>query len=194
MKSGMARMVHYEDFPLDPELAPIRQNLYKDPWYFFGRADALTNMTEGFLRVSNTRNIITAEWEVGWQSVDDTEWETIFTWDRYVNRFLKLFAGLDVLGQGQASDHTRGVFGLHYLLPLNIESRLWVDTDSGARVYLEKSFQLTPRLELLGEVQYDTHEQWEGSVGLLYTLTKSISLVGKWHTEYSWGGGVQVRF
>jgi hypothetical protein len=107
---------------------------------------------------------------------------------------LKLFAGLDVLGQGQASDHTRGVFGLHYLLPLNIESRLWVDTDSGARVYLEKSFQLAPRLELLGEVQYDTHEQWEGSVGLLYTLTKSISLVGKWHTEYSWGGGVQVLF
>lgn len=194
MKSGMARMVHYEDFPLDPKLAPIRQNLYQDPWYFFGQADALTNMTEGFLRLSDTRNIITADWEAGWQGVDDTEWETILTWDRYVNRFFKLFAGLDILGTEQASDHTRGIFGLHYLLPLNIESRLWIDTDSGARVYLEKSFQLTPRLELLGEVQYDTHEQWEGSVDLLYTLTKDISLVGKWHSDFSWGGGVQVRF
>jgi len=194
MKSGMARMIHYENFPLDPKLVPIRQNLYKDPWYFFGQADTLTNMTEGFLRLSNTRNIFTAEWEVGWQSVDDTEWETIFLYDRYFNRFFTLFAGLDVLGEGQVSDHTRGVFGLHYLLPLNFESRAWVDTDSGARVYLEKSFQLTPRLELIGEVQYDTHEQWEGSADLLYTLTKNISLVGKWHSDFSWGGGIQIRF
>jgi len=194
MKSGMARMVHYEDFPLDPKVAPIRQNLYKDSWYFFGQADALINMTEGFLRLSSTRNIITAEWEVGWQGVDDTEWETLFTWDRYFNRFLNLFGGLDVLGEGQVSDHTRGVFGLKYLLPLNLESRVWIDTDSGARVYLEKSFQLTPRLDLLGEVQYDTHKQWEGSAGIFYTLTQSISLVGKWHSDFSWGGGIQFRF
>jgi hypothetical protein len=194
MKSGMARMVHYEDFPLDPKLASIRQNLYKDPWYFFGQADALSNMTEGFLRFSNTRNILNAEWEVGWQGVDDTEWETIFTWDRYFNRFFTLFAGLDVLGEGQVSDHTRGIVGLKYLLPLNLESRLWIDTDSGARISIEKSFHLTPRLELLGEVQYDTHVQWEGSTGLYYILKKNISLVGKWHSDFSWGGGIQIRF
>jgi CopA family copper-resistance protein len=67
MKAGMARVVHYEDFPLDPRLAAIRPNLYRDPWYFWGRADALSNMTEGFLMLSNTRNILSAEWEVGWQ-------------------------------------------------------------------------------------------------------------------------------
>jgi len=194
MKSGMARLIHYEDFSLDPKLLPIRQNLYKDPWYFFGQADGLTNMTEGHLRLSNTRNIFNAEWEVGWQEVDDTEWETILTWDRYFNRFFTILVGVDVLGESGVSDHTRGVFGLSYLLPLNFESRAWIDTDSGARIYLEKSFQLTPRLELLGEVQYDTHEQWEGSVDLLYTLTKNISLVGKWHSDFRWGGGIQIRF
>jgi hypothetical protein len=194
MESGMARMIHYENFPLDPKVAPIRHKLYKDHWYFFGQADVLTNMTEGFLRLSNTRNIINAEWEIGWQSVDDTEWETIFTWDRYFNRFFNLFAGLDVQGEGKASDHTRGIVGLKYLLPLNLESRLWVDTDSGARISIEKSFHLTPRLELLGEVQYDTHDQWEGSTGLNYTLTRSVSLIGKWYSDFNWGCGIQIRF
>jgi hypothetical protein len=117
-------------------------------WYFFGQADVLTNMTEGFLRISDTRNILNAEWEVGWQSVDDTEWETVFTWDRYFNRFFSLLAGVDVLGEGGTSDHTRGVLGLSYLLPFNIESRGWVDTDSGLRIILEKAFHLTPRIEL----------------------------------------------
>jgi FtsP/CotA-like multicopper oxidase with cupredoxin domain len=35
MKAGMARVVHYEDFPLDPRLAAIQPNLYRDPWYFW---------------------------------------------------------------------------------------------------------------------------------------------------------------
>jgi FtsP/CotA-like multicopper oxidase with cupredoxin domain len=85
MKSGMARVVHYEGFTLDPQLAEVRPKLYKDSWYFWGQADVLSNMTEGFLMLSNTRNILTAEWEVGWQEVDDTEWEGIFTYDRYIN-------------------------------------------------------------------------------------------------------------
>ena len=71
--------------------------------YFFGQADALTNMTEGFLRLSNTRNIINAEWEVGWNSVDDTAWETIFAWDRYFNRFFNLYAGYLIKFLGKAN-------------------------------------------------------------------------------------------
>jgi hypothetical protein len=91
MKSGMARVVHYEGFTLDPQLAEVRPKLYKDSWYFWGQADVLSNMTEGFLMLSNTRNILTAEWEVGWQEVDDTEWEGIFTYDRYINRFFTTY-------------------------------------------------------------------------------------------------------
>jgi hypothetical protein len=30
-------------------------------------------MTEGVLSLSNTRNIIQAQWEAGWQNVDDTD-------------------------------------------------------------------------------------------------------------------------
>jgi hypothetical protein len=59
---------------------------------------------------------------------------------------------------------------------------------------LEKSLELTPRFSLSGEAEYDTHEEWEGSVNVSYILTKNISLIGKWHSEYSWGGGINIRF
>ncbi|MBU2498628.1 MAG: multicopper oxidase domain-containing protein, partial [Proteobacteria bacterium] len=194
MKGGMARVVHYEGFSVAPELAQIRPHLFKDPWYFWGQVDALTNMTEGFLRLSNTRNILTADWEVGWQHVDETHWEAVFTWDRYINRFFSVFAGGDFLGEGDDSEETRGVFGLRYLLPLNLESSVWVDTDGGARMTLDMAFDLTPRMMIFGEAQYDTHDQWEGRVGLSYTLSKDVSLVAHWHSEYTFGGGLQIRF
>jgi FtsP/CotA-like multicopper oxidase with cupredoxin domain len=194
MKGGMARVVHYEGFTLEPQLAAVRPNLYKDPWYFWGQADALSNMTEGFLMLSNTRNILTAEWEVGWQEVDDTEWEGIFTYDRYINRFFNILAGANLLGEGDELDDTRGVLGFRYLLPLNLESRAWIDTDGGARFNLGKSLELTPRLAVFGEAQYDTHDDWEGSAGLSYMVHKYFSLVGQWHSEYGFGGGLQIRF
>jgi FtsP/CotA-like multicopper oxidase with cupredoxin domain len=194
MKNGMARVVHYEGFTLDPQLAAVRPKLYKDSWYFWGQADVLSNMTEGFLMLSNTRNILTAEWEVGWQEVDDTEWEGIFTYDRYINRFFTIFAGANLLGEGDEHDDTRGVLGFRYLLPFTLESRAWIDTDGGGRFNLGRSFELTPRLTLLGEAEYDTHDKWEGSAALSYMVHKYFSLVGQWHSEYGFGGGLQIRF
>lgn len=193
MEAGMARVVHYEGFTVTPHLAAIRPELYRDPWYFWGQADVLSNMTKGFLTLSNTRNILTAEWEVGWHNVDDTRSEVLFTWDRYINRFLSVFAGADVLGERSETD-TRGIVGLRYLLPLNLESRAWIDTDGGARFNLGRTFQLTPRLGLFGEARYDTHDDWEGVAGLSYTIDKIFSLIGQWHSDYGFGGGLQVRF
>ena len=175
-------------------MAAIRPNIYKDSWYFWGEADVLTNMTEGFLMLSDIHNILTAEWEVGWQEVDETEWESIISYGRYFNRFFTMLTGVDFMGEKDELDKTRGFIGIHYLLPLNIESRGWLDTEGDARFMLDKSLELTPRFSLAGEAEYDTHEKWEGSVNLSYILSKNISLVGKWHSEYSWGGGINFLF
>ncbi len=194
MESGMARVVHYESFDVDPELAAIRHNLYKECWYFWGQADILNNMTQGSVTLSNTRNNLIAAWEAGWHDVDKTEWEGIFTWNRYMNGFFSFFAGADLLGEQDDLDKARGVLGLHYLLPINVESSVWVDTDGGARINLDKEFELTPRLTLFGEAEYDTHEKWEGSAGLSYAIDKYFSLILLWHSEYDWGAGVHICF
>jgi hypothetical protein len=194
MKAGMARVVHYEGYTPSPQLAAIRSTLYKDPWYAWGRASLLSHMSEGSLKLANTQNIFSVDWEVGWGKVASTESEGIFTYDRYLNRFLSVFAGIDLMAESGDVHKTRGVFGFRYLLPLNLESRAWFDTDGGARINLGKSFKLTPRIALFGEVQYDTHDNWEGKAGLSYTVYKDLSLVGQWHSDFGFGAGLQFRF
>lgn len=194
MESGMARLLHYEGYTLDPQLAQVRPKLYHDLWFAWGQVDALSNMTQGFLILSNTRNILTAQWEAGWQKVDGPEWETIFTWDRYINRFFTLFAGADLLWSKDNLDHARGIFGFRYLLPFLLECRVWVDTEGGARFNLARNFQLTPRLALFGDGEYDTHKQWELRAGMTYLVSKNAFLIGQWHSDYGWGGGLRIRF
>jgi CopA family copper-resistance protein len=194
MESGMARLVHYEGYSPDVTVAEIRHELYRDHRYFYGRADIISSMTSGFLRLSNTRNILTGQWEAGWQKVDELDWEGILTWDRYINSFFSAFAGADLIGTGDEVDDVRGVLGLRYLLPLNLDVQAWLDTDSGGRVSMEKSFHLTPRLGLYGEAEYDTHDQWEGKTGLSYTVSKNVSLLLQWHSDFGWGGGVRFFF
>jgi len=194
MKAGMTRVVHYEGFTVEPGLAATRSNLAHDPWYFWGNADLLSNMTEGLLTLANTRNVLTAFWEVGWGNVDPAEWEGLLAWDRYINRFFTVFAGIDLLGEETATEATRGVAGFHYLLPFNLESRFWVDTDGGIRFDLGKSLELTPRLALYGEARYDTHDLWEGKVGLSYLICKNTSATVIWHSDYAWGAGLKIRF
>ncbi|HSH70877.1 MAG TPA: multicopper oxidase domain-containing protein, partial [Deferrisomatales bacterium] len=194
MKSGMARVVHYDGFDAGPEVAAGRPALYRDPWYAWGQADVLTSMTEGTLQASNTRNVLAAGWEVGWQHLDGAEWEGIATWDRVLNRFTSLFAGGDFLGVDDDVEDVRAIAGVRYLLPLSIESRWWLDSELGARITLGRRLDLTPRLGLSGEVGYDTHAQWEGRVTADYTLTRGFSILGSWHSQFGWGAGVQVRF
>lgn len=191
MKAGMARAIHYESFGLPPEVAGIRPQLYKDSWYAWGEVEALSHMAEGSLMLSNTRNILSAEVEVGWRHVDPAEWEALLLWNRYINRFAGIFAGANI---GDAIAKDRGVLGLHYLLPFNIETRSFVATDREVRVELEKEFQLLPRLRVEGLAEYETGEGWEYVGGLTYDLGRSTSLRGQWHSEYRWGGGIQVRF
>ncbi len=194
MESGMARVVHYQGFTADPATAAVRDRLYHDPFYLYGRVDALSQMTLGTLVYANTRHIFSAEWQAGWQRVDDREWEIVPTYDYYLNRFASVFAGVDLEGVDDRFDKHEGVFGLRYLLPLNIGSRVWVDTAGEFQFAVSKHLEFTPRLAIFSEAEYDTGEQWEVRAGASYMLSKNFSLIGQWHSEYGWGGGLRWQF
>ncbi len=86
LNSGMARVVHYDGFKPYPDTAAVRGKLYRDPYYFWGTADVMNNMTQGYLELANTRNIFNLEWEAGWNNVPGTEVETTTLYERYFNR------------------------------------------------------------------------------------------------------------
>jgi hypothetical protein len=194
MKSGMSRLINYEGYEAGPDVQSVRNLLYKDPIYFWGTADLSSNMTEGSLTLANSRLSFDAAWEAGWQQVDETEWEGLFTADYHFNRFSSIFAGIDWLGEGSTSEEIRGVTGFRYLLPMNFESALWVDSDGGGRFFLEKGLQLTPRLGIDFEAEYDTHTQWEGKVEMSYLIARNFSLIANYHSEYGIGAGVRILF
>ena len=194
MMSGMARVVHYQEFAPDPATAAVRPQLYHDPFYLYGRVDALSQMAQGTLVYANTRHIFSTEWQAGWQSVDDVEWEVVPTYNYYLNRFATVFAGVDLEGAGDHFDKHEGIFGLRYLLPLNITSRVWVDTAGEFQFAVGKHLELTPRLAVFSEAEYDTKEHWEIRAGTSYLLTRNFSLIGQWHSRFGWGGGLRWQF
>jgi len=194
MESGMARMVHYQNFIPDPATAAVRPRLYHDPFHLYGQVDLLSQMAQGTLVYANTRHIFSAEWQAGWQRVDDVEWEVTPAYDYYLNRFASVFVGANFEGVDDHSEKHEGIFGLRYLLPLNIGSRVWVDTAGEFQFAVDKHLELTPRLGIFTEAEYDTGEEWEIRAGSSYMMTKHFSMVGQWHSHFGWGGGLRWQF
>ncbi|MGI9534569.1 MAG: multicopper oxidase domain-containing protein [Thermodesulfobacteriota bacterium] len=188
MKAGMARIVSYEDSEIDPDIKKIRGKLYKDPIYFWVDAQILTQMSEGVAVLKNTRNSIITNWEVGY---DEGEYRIDLTYARYINRFISPFAGIEITNEEQ---DTRGIFGVYYLLPLLIDSTIWVDTDGDFRFIFDKEMQLTRYITTFGELQFDTESKWEAEVGGTIFLHKNLSLIAKWHNEFGAGIGALIRF
>lgn len=194
MESGMARVVHYQDFTPDPATAAVRKNLYHDPFHLYGQVAVLSQMAQGEMVYANTRHIFSTEWRAGWQRVDDVEWEVTPAYDYYLNRFASVFAGVDLEGTGNRFEKHEGIFGLRYLLPLNIKSRVWVDTAGEGQFAVSKRLELTPRLTVFSEAEYDTKEHWEIRAGTNYLLAEHFSLIGQWHSWLGWGGGLRWEF
>ncbi|MCB2226418.1 MAG: multicopper oxidase domain-containing protein [Desulfarculaceae bacterium] len=194
MKAGMARLVHYQGFVPPAAVQAVRPRLYTESWYPMVEGSILSNMSEGKAQLASTRNVIGVEWEVGWQRRSKAEWEAIPTWAYHVNRFFSAFAGAHLEGESGTLDKTRGIVGINYLLPYNLHSMFWMDTDLGGRVELARVWDLTPRLALFGTWRYDTHDFWEAEAGLSYMINSHLSVVGQWHSEYGWGAGLGFSF
>jgi hypothetical protein len=202
MDSGMARVVRYNQFTNDPATEAVSMKRYDQNWYPFLMTDLLSNMSQGTINYENLKNIFSLSWEAGWNDIPekiDVQWEGDLTYNRYLNRFTTVFAG--VYGEGSIGgeedfnvESERFIAGLRYTLPLNFQSMSWIDDSGEARFTLERELMLTPRIGIFGEVEYDTREYWSGQAGASYLINENFSATGLWDSNYGWGGGVTIKF
>ena len=194
MKAGMARVFSYEGSTVDPQLAAARKDpdnpIGKDPAYLFGSATILSNMAEADLTLTNTRHTLAAHWQAPYNSDGEDSYEATLTLDYHINRFASLFIGAD----SSEEQSTRAVGGIRYLLPMNIESSVWIDSDAEVRLTTEYELQLTDRLAAYVEAEYDTDAEWESTVGATYTIDRNISISVQHHSEYGTGAGLKFEF
>jgi hypothetical protein len=208
MMSGMARVFRYEDedsasapaeiHSLEPHslgTAATHSSLgehHHDMSYVWGAATLQSNMSSGLLTWMNPKNDLLLAWEVGWERVENPQYEIDALYQRYFNMNFQAFAGYRFSNHDHAGN--RIVAGINYRLPLMIWADLSADSEGNGRFQLSKRFQLTPRLGVSGYAFYDTGSQWEWSTGADYTLSRSTSLSLSYHSDYGLGAGVLIRF
>ncbi len=187
-KSGMARIISYDD-EIRPDLLENRHKLYLDKKFFNASSSLLSQMNDGLLVLRDSKNFLRAQWQVGWQKVDDPEYDVEVTYERYVNRFFSGFAGMNWVDKKNV-----GIFGVRYLLPFNFNSEWRVDTSGELRLKLIKNIQLTNRLNTFSEFEYDTGSKEEWLVGLDFSVARYFNVLTQYHSDFGLGAGVKVNF
>jgi FtsP/CotA-like multicopper oxidase with cupredoxin domain len=148
------------------------------------------HLSEGRLTLRNARNDWFVDWEVGY--VDETEYEVDLAWKRYHNPDFSSLAGFRFTNEDDAEN--RAFAGVEYRLPYLVGSTLQLDSEGDLRAAVGKEFQVTDRISLFAELQYDTGSEWDWSVGAAFLLNKPFSLITQYDSEYGLGAGLGFRF
>ena len=189
MDAGMARVVSYEK-SRNPDYEPSVDPKLINHTVAMIDGMLLSNHTMGNARIMRGREDFGVMWDYGFH--DHNEYEIDAFWMHYFNPNLSTVLGYRFTNQHEAED--RAFAQLNYRLPFLFESTLALDSEGDLRLGLGKEFQLTDRLSLYGDIEYDTNTRWEWTVGTSYLLNKQFSLTGAYHNEHGWGGGVTFRF
>ena len=201
MHSGMARVFSYQE--QGPDHQPQLGEHAEDPLYFMIDGSLQNHMSMGMITLMNSRNDWFAMWDLGFHDDpammggmhdggDDVEYEIDLGWKRYFNPNFSTVLGWRSTNLEDAED--RAFAGIEYRLPYLVESSLQLDSEGDLRVGLGKTLQITDRLGIFGDIQYDTGSEWEWTVGADYLLTKQFSLISQYHSDHGFGGGIRFRF
>jgi len=136
-------------------------------------------------RFSNTRNAI----ELGVDYDNKDEYEIDVAYERSINRFLDVFVGGDFQGD-ELKNENLAVLGMSYVLPMLIDSEIRLDSEGNTRLEFSSDLQLTDRTKFDWLVNTDD----EYRLGLEYEISKKISLVVNYDSDYDGGVGIKGKF
>lgn len=184
MKGGMARVVSYKD-TTQASRKLVRGLAGDDHFYSFADIQAGSNMTSGQLWTVNNRHRFEAEWEADY----DGNYEVGFQAERFITRYLEVFAGVEREKENGLTENTARV-GVNYILPFLIESTLDVDHRGHIRFGLSSELQMTKTTKFKWMVNSDE----EYRLDLEYEVNKRWSIVATHHDEYKLGIGILAKF
>lgn len=190
MKTGMARVVRYNDFRLTPEMVAHDQH---DPHlhehlYSHTQLKAASNHAEARFRLMRTWDQI----EFKAETRKDENWagEGDLFYRRWLDSYLSFVGGASAV-----HGDTRAELGIGYVLPMLIQTNLLIDHKGKLRVDLEKHFQWTS--SVFTEVDYT----WRQDAALGNDISVSLMYGPSWAwafglklTEHSLGAGLQYQF
>jgi CopA family copper-resistance protein len=200
MKTGMARVVRYNDFKLTPEMATHDKH---DPHlhehlYMHTQLEAASNHAKAQFRLMRTWDELDLEVESADVEGDNfsfgKKWEA--EGDLFYRRWFSNF--FNVFGGGSLY-HEEGFAagGVGYTLPMLIESRISINHEGRFRFDLEKRFQWTKNV--FSDAEFTWRPDWGGErdsefeVSLMYGPSWNWA-AGLMFTEKSAGIGAQVQF
>jgi FtsP/CotA-like multicopper oxidase with cupredoxin domain len=191
MKTGMARVVKYEKFKTPEELIHWQHHdpHKHDHIYFAGALQAASNQAETRLRAINTRGEIELRAEsTREKNTGKWELEGDLLYRRWFGTYLNLMAG-----GTSFHEHQRAMIGLGYLLPMLIESAIFIDQKAILRLDFEKKFQWTSTIFTEMELRLRRHEKPEWKVNLMYGPSWHWAIGVNLNQEML-GAGVQLQF
>ncbi|AHI06562.1 Copper resistance protein CopA [Bdellovibrio bacteriovorus W] len=200
MKTGMARIVRYNDFKLTPEM---EANASQDPhlhdhWYNHTQLEAGSNHAKAQFRLMNTWGEIDLKLESA--NIDgknfsfgekwDTEGDLVYR--RWFSNFFNVFGGGTLYHK-----EGFGTAGVGYILPMLIETAVSVNHEGHFRFDVEKRFQWTKNV--FSDAEFSWRPDWKGDrdtefeVSLMYGPSWYWA-AGLMFTEKSAGVGAQIQF
>lgn len=209
MMSGMGRIFHYEDSPVNPQLpdsAKAIRKVYRmdRKFYFTVRNDFSFSGNTGRLEAGDTRWSLQAEWQLGYRATHGYEVETRA--GRYLGQKQWLFPYIGAYWDyhkggkgeknlfGQRRRHNElwaGTLGVRYTLPWLVVWDSRVDTYGRVRIQLEReNIPLTPRLRM----NLMANTDYEYTVGLRYIFSPYVSVSASYNSDLKWGAGVMLNY
>lgn len=200
MKTGMARVVRYNDFKLTPEMA---KNDHHDPHlhehlYTHTSLEAASNHAKAQFRLMRTWDELDLEVEGADIEGDNfefgNEWEAEgdLVYRRWFSNFFNVFGG------GTLYDEEGfGTVGIGYILPMLIETSVSVNHEGRFRFDVEKRFQWTKNV--FSDADFTWRPDWGGERDTEFEISLMYGPSWYWAaglmaTEKSIGIGAHVQF
>ncbi len=184
-KTGMARVLRYDDYAGNPEFDAARMSspdMKDSDFYFAGSVEVLTEFARLQGWYANNRHRL--ELEVESRDYEEERGES--AWLYRLDRWTQVLVG----AEKEAGEDAEGKLGVRYVLPMLVDMDLFVTSEGEIEAEFETGLQLAERVQ--AHAEYETTGRYH--VGVEYRIDERLSLEGAYTSDVDFSVGLRFRF